>query len=329
MRVFHCFIRVLTLYLTMSGPALAGCSALMDSIELAEQNFSIGKAHDAASLRELNQTIREINNDDVLLVLRGTGQASAFGDLRNFLTQLKFISEAANRDTFQFTPRMQQDLGRAREIVNTACDHRAGPSIESGSVTTDRQRGDQSTHDHSLGLGSQRKPMLSPAQKAFLEESFNLSLLARLIAGVAIAVALVLFAHYGLVLVQVLRRNRRICEVPAEFTCMMNAVPGSVTVLGRHGCVFLPASPDDAQTIEGVTKGTYCTLHIQDTALTAKLLRDVSTDCRILFAEPISKQLMKTLLTQSEKPVRYDFSVMRGLTRSLRRFGTGSMPPAY
>jgi len=328
MRVIHCFIRVLTLYLTMSGPALAGCSALMHSIELAEQNFSTGKAHNAASLRELNQTIHEINNDDVLLVLRGKGQASAFGDLRNFLTQLKFISEAANRDTFQFSPRMQQDLGRAREIVDTACDHRAGASVQSGSVATDHHRGYQSPRDHSLGLGSQMKPMLSPAQKAFLEESFNLNLLARLIAGVVLAVALVLFVHYSFVLVQVLRRNRRICQVPAEFICMMNAVSGNVTVLGRHGCVFLPASPDDAQTIEGVTKGTYCTLHIQDTAMTAKLLCDVSTDCRILFTEPISKQMMKTLLIHSEKPVRYDFSVMKGRSRTLRKFGIGSMPPA-
>ena len=328
MRVFHCFLRALTLCLILTGPASAGCAALLQSIELAVQNFASDTVKEPSSLNQLNRMIHGINNDDLLMILRASGQASAFGDLRNFLTQLKFISEATNRDTFQFTPSMEQDLGRAQGIAQRACGAAAGIEVEAGATATGQGNDGQSAQGQSLGIGSQRTSMLSPAQQAYLEESFNFTLLGRLIFGMTLSVLAVLSAHYGLVLYQVLRRNRRICEIPAEFLCMMNEVPGNLTVLGRRGCIFLPASPDEAREIDGVTKGTYCTLRIDDIELSAKLLHDVSTECRMLFATPISPHLMKTLLSQSEKPVRYDFSVMKGRTGSLRRFGTGSMPSA-
>ncbi|MEW9920721.1 hypothetical protein AB2B41_13990 [Marimonas sp. MJW-29] len=300
----------------------------MQSIELAERNFGDGQSSQPAELRALNTTISGMNNDALLLALKGSGQAYAFGDLRNFLTQLKFLSAAAHQGRYQFTDQMAEDLRRARTVADTAC----GSATSAGAASNAATQGDAATAARgtykSLELGSREKPVLTLAQREFLQQSFQFGTLARLFTGIAGAAALALLAHYGLLVARVLRRNRRICEVPAELHCMMEAVPGRITVLGRYGCVFTPDAPDLFDPLAGISAGTYCTVRPTDAELGAKLMRDLSDDCSLLFTTPLDLPQMRDLLAASEIPARYDFSVIKGTSRATRRFGIGRMPQA-
>lgn len=310
MPVLRRLICEMAVLFALSGTASAECRALAQAVNLTERNFAQGGVSDPAELAQLNGLISGISNDQLLSVLRSGGRANAFGDLRNFLTQLKFISAATDRSAFRFTPQMQEDLSFAREIVDRIC---SGAMDQPGETLTATGQADQRDEDRFVGfqawLGKQR--IFGSGNGTVLQVDGRWQMLAPLVLLVLVAAALVIAGHYIVQLLRLMRRRRRICSIPAELVCMMTSMPGHVTVLELSGCTFTPTPGRAADEMRDVSAGTYCSIWIDAVELHARLTSKISEEVEMAFSAPISAHTLTSFLDQSEAPVRFDFSTLR------------------
>jgi hypothetical protein len=296
-------------------------------LALTERSFGENPQRSQGQLDRLHRSIQALNNDEILLTLKASGLGGAFGDLRNFLTEIKFIAQRPMQPGFQLDARMRADMEMARRVVDTACE----TNTEGGSATA---RGGAPAgvgtpgSDPEVALGTQlhepRRYRLSLEQQAFLRQNFKLDLLLKLLFGSLLAVALVLAAHYGIVFLRVWRRNRRCCQIPAEMHYLMTPLRGHVSVLGRFGCVF-ELDPEAPEVPQDVTPGIFCTLELGERPLNGKLTDTAGRTWGMRFRTPLSPAEMRGLLALSELPPRLDFSVIAGGTGRRSGFGAGGL----
>lgn len=288
---------------------------------LAEQNFAQDRSFTLETLADLNRTISSLRNDDLLRMLRNSGQGSAFGALRNHLTQLKFISQMAGKSDVVFTPQMQTDLRAARRIVDAACVNISQQQVDVAAATAgtgDEDQTNPAERTEYSGIYAGLRKVMTDEQIAYLERTFRLHLLGKLFGGVLLAISAAIALYYITLTIIVVRRNRRTCKVPATLTCMMMDIPGHLTVVGRVGCTFTLS--DSAQ---DVSVGSYCTLTAGGIALHGKTITNTEDVCAVVFTQPLSRSTLANVLTTSQTPVRYDFGAMNargkyalGLSRS-------------
>ena len=320
----------IAVWLALAGPVRAACDQMMEAIRLADISFSGSAEQDPVLLRRLNQTITDLNNDEVLRALKATGQAGAFGDLRNFLTQLRFVTQSAADNPFRFTPEMQAALEDSHRVIRTACD---SPDLPAGQAASPGGAADASSlaatpadgMGHSLAERLTRP--LTRAQEQFLQDNFRLVLLLQLIGGIVLAILVVIALHYAVVIFKLIRRNRRICRVPAVMDCMMTPIDGHVTVIGVYGCSF-DAVDMAGETLGAISPGTYCTLRAGRHAFSAKVMRVSANRCGMHFTKPLRRETVRQILAGSEIPVKLDFSALSAAEGRPRTFGRGGLPSA-
>lgn len=316
------------LWMALCTSAQANCDSLLRSIDLAEQTFGPNQTITDEALFALNHTIKNMNNDEILLLLRRSGQGSAFGDLRNFLTQLRLAAQFADADGFTFTPRMERDLRSARRIVNTACYQDGDINRPIPATQTNAQL---RTEDRPARVGDrlkdalQNKGLLSASQRAYLDEQFNFRLLGALFASLMLVLIIAVGIRYSLLILLIMRRNRRICEIPATLTCMMTSVPGNLTIVGRYGCRFTPTSPKEMEAVAGTSTGTYCKVEVNGREINGKLMEDISANAKLLYSEPKDRPELAWLFQASVVPPRYDFSVLRAERRRIQNYDFGNL----
>ena len=310
MPALRCLIFAAALLITFSGAAFATCQDLALAVDLTERNFAPGATSRSAELTQLNDAISRISNDELLRVLRSEGRANAFGDLRNFLTQLKFISASADGNDFRFTPKMQANLGFVRELVDTVCAD-GGPQPDpalAGKKATERA-GENPLSSISQWPGA--KNLFGGKTGATYQDDGQLHMLVELVLLVFMATVLVITGRYALQLFRLNQRRRRICVIPAELICMMTTLPGHLTVLELTCCIFTPAPCKEADDMRDVSAGTYCTLRVDEVDLSARLTTPIKDEVEILFDAPISARTQACFLAQSEAPVRLDLSPLK------------------
>ena len=313
----------------MAGtPAAATCDLLLRSVTLAEQNFMQQQAPSDQRLNRLNATIASLQNDEVLRILRASGQAGAFGDLRNHLTHLKFMAQVGGQPDSEivFTRKMQTDLAATRQIVNRACLNPANTPLDADAaqpsvLSPQADVTAQTTEPGRSLFGPRLRKILSPEQVALLEQTFQLQVLAKLLGGVLVTAGLAVGAHYAVLAIAVIRRNRRTCKVPATLTSMMIDTPGHITIIGRLGCRFTPA--EDAPIPQALSAGSYTTVTVEDQTFNGKTIFDVGEHVSLYFNSPLDRPTVSRVLKSSVTPPRYDFSVIQARGRDAPGFRLG------
>ena len=299
---------------------------MIAAVALTDQVFGETSFRAPVQMELLYLTITQLDNEDMLRALQASGQGSAFGDLRNFLTEVRFLTQMPDRADIRLDARMRADLDKARRVVATAC---TPPEPEGGDGPAPESDEPGKSGTKTLTALAERitqtaRRALSGDQQAYLQDNFKLELLLRLLAGIALAAALAAAAHYGFVVFKVVRRNRRTCRIPARLDCMMTPLDCQVIVLGRLGCVAELSGPDRADMPE-LSSGTYCTLSVADQTISAKLTRRLKRGQGMLFAQPLAPEVMRRMLAQSLEPTRLDFSVVTGSEGQRSAFGSGSL----
>ncbi len=309
MPALRCLIFAMAVTFASSGPMAAACQALAQAVDLTERNFAPGQAADPGELAQLNSLISGISNDALLSVLRSGGQANAFGNLRNFLTQVKFISASTEPDLFRFTPQMQDDLSSARKLVDAVCTANMQKSEQPSLVKSEPGQTNENV-PAALRDWLNRNRIFGP-ERADPQADGQLHMLVPLVLLVLIAAALVIAGRYAVQFLLLTQRKRRLCSIPADLVCMMTTVPGHVTVLELAGCTFIPTPGRAAEEMRDVSAGTYCAIWMDGVELQARLTSKISEDVDMDFTEPLASHALGALLDQSETPVRFDFSALR------------------
>ncbi|MFK7835570.1 MAG: hypothetical protein AB8B60_05065 [Sulfitobacter sp.] len=294
---------------------------------LAERTFEPAAVSTPENMTTLNAAIIDINNDELLATLQRAGRGKDFGNLRNFLTQIKLITQARSQSGFTLTPAMRADLVLARSVLEASCFDAAGNPLP-------RPEGDMAGGEEnnqpklSITTWLERSGVLTQAQRDILERQFNFRLLGQLLIFALSAIILAVAAHYGLIFARILRRGRRICKIPATLTCLLVKVKGHVTILGQQGCRFEATVPADLIQLKGTSEGTYCLLDLPERTCSAKLITRVSEDFRMKFETPLARAETGQLCDHSITPAKFDFTPVQKRASRESAFGLGDLPSA-
>lgn len=290
--------------------ALANCWLLTQTIDLANETFDPDEAATPELYDTLNKAIIALNNDEVLMALKASGQSHTFGTLRNFLTQIKFVTQNPDRDAFQFTDRMNKDFDAVREIVAEACDR---SDVEAAQAAAVLASADPTDGEVNLSLATQlsNRTVSEKDQIEALEQSYRSDLLLQLWAVLISAAVVAVALYYGLRFVRIWHRNRRRCKVPAELVYIISTIPGQISVVGRLGCRFEPDPDFDLSGLSDVAAGTFCTLKVADEELSTKLISSIADRTRMLFVTPISRSIVNEITANSLTRCQLDYSALK------------------
>jgi len=315
----------LALYLSWASPAQAGCARLLDAVTLATSSFVNQEQPDAETLAALRTLITGLDNTAMLNALRATGQTGDFGDLRNFLTLLNFIAHNVAPGDVQFTPQFMASLASADRIVRSAC---VLPDGQIRIMKDDTAVAEQSSStQRTQGIGNKLRAITGLRRDGDDQLlNYNLGVLG-LVFTVFLSVGVAALAlHFAIIALRIIYRGRRTCDIPATLEVLAQAVPGRLTMIGIYGCIFdFPQDPDNPAALR-LTEKTYCRVVAGNATLNARVLKDSNQTCSLWFTKPLARSTLRQILLQSERPVAYDFGILRKAHRRGLTFGLGTLP---
>ena len=305
----------------------ADCAALTQAVARVADLADAGQTVTQDESLALSHMIGAIDNDALLAALRRAGLARRFGDLRNALTEVSFTLRQAQASGSVMDRRLIGHLGEAHRLLDSAC-FRADSAAAEGAAQTPLlfAKGNALSRNAEADAAPTDTPLAEEDapddRKEYLEHLSHLFwlflvFLAVLLGGYAL--------HYGLLILRVIRRGRRTCSIPAVLVCVTGRTDGRLSVLGRRGCVFLPA---DAACDVAPGTDSWCKLELGAVVIDARRLPDPPPGVSFRFHRALSPQTLRHCLSTSLIPPRYDFSVLKDAEGGRERFGLGRMPRA-
>lgn len=307
------------LWIWLSSAVFAACTDLNMVVSLASKGFSSGGQPDAQTFEQLSSLIEQINNDDMLLVLKRTGQAGSFGNLRNFLTELKFVAQSARGQSRQ-PESFASDMARANAIVRLACDDAAAQSkdqskgLQPGNLARGIGQRSQEARNLAAGLSEQ-----------VFANTYKLALLGKLLVVFIAVIAGTPLCHICAIMVRTIHRGRSLCDVPVIVEFMARDAPGSISILGRFGCRIVPQDAEAKSHMRSLCEGTYCRIKVGDRTINARAMYDAHHHVGLLFSNPLRHADLQDILAHSNVTARYDFSALQNLRARKQIFGHGPL----
>ncbi|KIN60891.1 hypothetical protein Z945_1874 [Sulfitobacter noctilucae] len=315
--------------------AQATCIALAQVVQTATTGFPEDRAAHPETLQAITTTVNDINNDAMLRILRGGGKAASFGDVRNFLTQLAFLSQNPPEAGAVLTDDMRDGLALTRSIITEVCqaaDAASGPDNMSPAGVDSDSSGEgifetvaDRTGKRSTDWAAQPPDKIESLLQAAKKDQ-SVGVLAAVLLGLASSIVLSFALRFGLLFIQVAQRGRQTCSVPAKLTCMFESIPGKITVLGCYGFKFAPENRTEDAFPQGLSTGTYGQILIGRDTFDIKLGSSGDAVWSILFIDPLRRSQVNRLLAGSQERPRLDFSVLtsdKDNRRAFRNYATG------
>lgn len=298
-------LMALLICLCLPVHVFAACQQMSRAIALASEGVIDVETPDPQVLIEIDALIADVNNDTLLLGLQRAGRGTQFGDLRNFLTQLRFFARQGPSNDLRLDATLTDTLGHMQTLVRETCSH-------PHNISTESQTNPKAGSQKKLALlGAKEKSFATLKAERDAEErahSAQLANLATVVAGFAIAISTGVVTYYGITLLKILRRGRRTCSIPAQIEQLGEKVPGRITIIGKLGCRFVPDTDKHAALMETLVKGSYANIIIQDALHNARIIKDPSEGCSMFFTDALSAQALRGLLAASDGPVRFDLA---------------------
>lgn len=325
MRILRSFGLVCLAWLWLPGMAYADCDQLLSVIDLAQDTFSVETGPDQNRLTEINKLIRSINNDDMLAILRQSGQAHSFGSVRHFLTVLMFIADRPQEELNRPVT-FDQDLAKTATVLHEAC---RGQTDLNAATTPDHSR-PASIRPGQTARWRRLPRWVADIEAEIAEHRNQLRLLGVAMLGLVLAVLFAIAVHIALKVFRIVHRGRSICDVPMHAHVLGRRIDGRITNISRRGCTIVPAMlAESDDELDGgdtalIARGTYFNIKVGDFTLNARTLTEGNDFYQVIFSTPLSQKKRREVLHNSLRPARYDLSSLHWYNIRRRSFGIGS-----
>lgn len=303
---------ILGLFVPVSSPVRAAdlhCGPPIDWQKMAAlsyRHFREPEGIDTETTREIAAAMRDINWPRLYAWQRRAGRADV-PQLMN--DSVETLRDFASTGIVTRPRSLLQQLRQIEDLSKDICvDLTALWSSEDSRITESRPS--------PAGFG------MSPEGET-LADYARLSLLPVIVAGFAVLLKIL---HIALKWSQTRRYNRRSCKVKADLHIGRYTIPGTITVLGLHGCRLVPDDDEARALLAVVAESGETQLLVGSIRIPANVVALHDSWSAILFQMPLDRDLHAEVLDQSE--IRPRAVTLPGLRHNIARRDTDGAAPA-